>query len=116
MNKSLPKYKRGDKVRFSKRAPRRLNLIHEFKIRDDGSIMVSEWLKDQTLRFDPESKHHTGHSFAKRCVAWFKQNREFVVRSRPKSTITPREPIGLVSVSDEMEIAFAHAGVRMQTV
>ena len=115
MKTSLPKYKQGDKVRFSKRAPRRLNLTHEFKIHN-GSIIVSEWLRSQTLRFDPQAKHLTGQSFAKRCVAWFKQNREFVVRSRPKATITPRKPVGMVSISDEMEIAFAHAGVRMQTV
>lgn len=115
MNKSLPKYKNG-KLRFAKNSPRRLQLLHEFKIRDDGSIMVSDWLKCQTIRFDPASRELTGHAFAKRCVAWFKKQREHVVRTRPKATITPRKPIGLVSVSDEMEVAFAHAGIRMQTL
>ncbi len=115
MNKSLPKYNKG-KLRFAKNAPRRLHLLHEFKIRTDGSIMVSDWLRNQTIRFDPASRGLTGHSFAKRCVAWFKQHREHVVRSRPKATITPRKPIGLVSISDELEVAFAHSGIRMQTL
>jgi hypothetical protein len=113
---SIPRYKKNTPLRFAKRAPRHLNLVHEFKIRDDGSIMLSDWLKEQTLRFDKKSRELTGHSFAERCVAWFKQHREHVVRSRKSATITPRKPIGLVSVSDEMEIAFAHAGIRMQTL
>ena len=116
-NTSLP-HNQGQPTRFPSKPPKQLLFLNEFRVDENGKVLyVSPWLTSQTRQFDPGSRNLTGQAFMERAVAWFKRDRKKVIArkyDRRKLVDANHKPIGLVSVSQEMELALAHAGLRMR--
>lgn len=117
MNKSSIPHHNGKPTRFPKKAPKKLRMIQEFVVREDGTISISNWLYEQTQQFIPECRGLSPRNprLIEMAVAFFKQQRAHVAEQKIQRKRMPRRPVGLVSIDNAMENALAHAGIRMVT-
>ena len=57
-------------------------MVRDFRINDDGTITISNWLMDQTYKWDKSSRAHAPHTteFKEIAVAWFKRQMDYLIR------------------------------------
>lgn len=136
---TIPKYK-GGKLRFPSNSKAQATLQHEFKIKPDGTITVSDWLMKQTYQFKVESRGLAPHTkrFKEIAMEYFIEQAKFLIERKysfkrkgyngdrdvkagdggthVQGGIFPkinRAPWGLIPLGEVLETQMAKLGIRV---
>ena len=130
---TIPQYK-GGKLRFPQNSKAQATLQHEFEIKKDGTITVSNWLMKQTYQFEPKSRGLAPHTkaFKEFAMNFFIEQAKFLIERKysfklkgynkgddgahvqggtfPKIN---RAPWGLLPLGEVLETQMSKLGIRV---